>query len=242
MADDIPKREREVFLAQLAEQAERYEEMAEHMKVAVMTGEEPSAEERHLIAVAYKQAVGQRRASWSTVCAVEAEQEEAGNHLTTAAARKYRAQIENEIKKMCQTILSLLGDILIEGASTAEAKVDFYKAKGDYHRYIAAITDDRERTDQSKQARKAYEDGTTVAENALSVTNTCRLGLALNHAVFHYEVMKSPTEAVRIGRKAFEDAVRELDMNGHEAAQDSALIMQLLRDNLTLWTADSVDS
>lgn len=242
MADELEEREQRIYLAQLAEQAERYDEMAEHMRVACMSGANLSEKERTYLAVAYKQAVGQRRASWRIVCSIEAQEESKGNHITTGSAAGYRKKIEKELKVLCQTILSLLVDLLIPAATTAEAKVSFYKAQGDYHRYIAEISDNRERTDETKLAEKAYIDGKTVAEDSLAVTNQYRLGLALNHAVFEYEVKKKPTEAVRIGRKAFEDAVREIDNLGEESVKDSALVMQLLRDNLTLWTADPSSS
>merc|ERR1719188_1003813 len=203
-----------------------------------MFEQELDAEERNLLAVAFKQAVGQRRASWRIVASVEQDEEAKGNTMTTASAKVYRKKIENELKGLCQTILSLLTDKLIPRASSAEAKVSYYKAQGDYHRYIAEISDDREKTRATSSAKAAYEDGTKVAETSLPVTSTYRLGLALNHAVFYYEVMAQPMEAVRIGRKAFEGAVREIDNLGEEGAKESALVMQLLRDNLTLWTAD----
>ena len=37
---------------------------------------------------------------------------------------------------------------------------------------------------------------------------------------------------------AFDDAIAELDTLSEESYKDSTLIMQLLRDNLTLWTSD----
>lgn len=38
--------------------------------------------------------------------------------------------------------------------------------------------------------------------------------------------------------QAFDDAIAELDTLSEESYKDSTLIMQLLRDNLTLWTSD----
>lgn len=232
-------REHEVYFATLAEQAERYDEMAEHMGRAVNEFDQDlNAAERQLLAVAYKQAVGQRRASWRIVSTVEVQEERSGNVVNTAAAKAYRKKIELELKTLCQTILALLTDKLIPRAQTADAQVSLYKAKGDYYRYIAEISDNEHKTRATDSAKAAYLQGTQVAEKHLPVTSPFRLGLALNYAVFQYEVMRDPQEALRIGRQAFEDAVREIDNLGHDSAKESALVMQLLRDNLTLWGSD----
>lgn len=235
-------REERVYYAKLAEQAERYDEMAEYMKEASYMGDALDPDERNLLAVAFKQAIGQRRASWRTVCAVEKIEEEKGSAQTAGFARQYRKKIESELRKLCHDVLAVLTDHLIprvgNDVSPSEAKVNYHKAQGDYHRYICEISDDVDKTREAKEAITAYEDGTKVAEESLSVTSRYRLGLALNHAVFYYEVMNLPGQAVTIARKAFEDAVREIDNLGAESAQDSTIIMQLLRDNLTLWTAE----
>ena len=76
------------------------------------------------------------------------------------------------------------------------------------------------------------------AANELAVTHPIRLGLALNFSVFHYEVLSNPEEACKMARTAFEDAIAELDNVSEDSYKDSTLIMQLLRDNLTLWTSD----
>ena len=56
--------------AKLAEQAERYDEMADHMKNVGNADSELSVEERNLLSVAYKNTVGSRRAAWRIITSV----------------------------------------------------------------------------------------------------------------------------------------------------------------------------
>jgi len=71
----------------------------------------------------------------------------------------------------------------------------------------------------------------------LTPTHPIRLGLALNFSVFYYEILNSPDRACHLAKQAFDDAIAELDSLSEESYRDSTLIMQLLRDNLTLWTS-----
>merc|ERR1712217_864499 len=89
-----------------------------------------------------------------------------------------------------------------------------------------------------ENAKKSYEQASEVASKGLPVTHPIRLGLALNYSVFLYEVLGNPDEACKMARSAFEDAIAELDNVAEDSYKDSTLIMQLLRDNLTLWTSD----
>merc|ERR1712113_864103 len=117
-------------------------------------------------------------------------------------------------------------------------KVFYQKMKADYYRYIAEFRDGDTKTAAAENARKAYADAAAVAEKDLAVTHPIRLGLALNYSVFLYEVLTEPDQACKMARTAFEDAIAELDNVAEESYKDSTLIMQLLRDNLTLWTSD----
>merc|ERR1712232_120349 len=109
--------------------------------------------------------------------------------------------------------------------------------KGDYYRYIAEFTQDTKKTDSAENARLGYDEATAAAKD-LAVTHPIRLGLALNFSVFHYEVLGNPDEACKMARTAFEDAIAELDNVAEDSYKDSTLIMQLLRDNLTLCTSE----
>ena len=80
-----------------------------------------------------------------------------------------------------------------------------------------------------------------MADSELPPTHPIRLGLALNFSVFHYEINNEPSLACALAKQAFDDAIAELDTLSEESYKDSTLIMQLLRDNLTLWTSDEND-
>lgn len=81
------------------------------------------------------------------------------------------------------------------------------------------------------------QNATEVAQTELTPTHPIRLGLALNFSVFYYEILNSPDRACHLAKQAFDDAIAELDSLSEESYRDSTLIMQLLRDNLTLWTS-----
>lgn len=114
--------------------------------------------------------------------------------------------------------------------------------KGDYHRYLAEFATGDKRKDSADKSLEAYKAASDVAVNELPPTHPIRLGLALNFSVFYYEILNSPDRACHLAKQAFDDAIAELDTLSEESYKDSTLIMQLLRDNLTLWTSDMQES
>lgn len=110
--------------------------------------------------------------------------------------------------------------------------------KGDYHRYLAEFASGNDRKEAAENSLVAYKGASDIAMTELPPTHPIRLGLALNFSVFYYEILSSPERACRLAKAAFDDAIAELDTLSEESYKDSTLIMQLLRDNLTLWTSD----
>lgn len=135
--------------------------------------------------------------------------------------------------------------------------IDHPRRKGDYHRYLAEFASGEKRKVAATAAHEAYkvclsfverflgprsngtlpQNATDVAQTELTPTHPIRLGLALNFSVFYYEILNSPDRACHLAKQAFDDAIAELDSLSEESYRDSTLIMQLLRDNLTLWTS-----
>jgi len=222
-----------VYKAKLAEQAERFDEMVSQMKEVAKQPQELSVEERNLLSVAYKNVIGARRASWRVVTSIEQKGSD-----KIEIIKDYKAKIESELVDICNDILGVIEESLIPNSTAEEAKVFYYKMKGDYHRYLSEFQIGDVRKESAGAALDAYQAASGIASSDLPPTHPIRLGLALNFSVFHYEILNSPDQACQIAKQAFDDAIAELDTLNEESYKDSTLIMQLLRDNLTLWTSD----
>ncbi|KAI3672472.1 hypothetical protein L6452_38560 [Arctium lappa] len=237
-------REENVYMAKLSEQAERYEEMVEFMEKvsgALSDSEELTVEERNLLSVAYKNVIGARRASWRIISSIEQKEESRGNEDHVSVIKSYRSKIEKELSDICDGILKMLDTKLVPSASSGDSKVFYLKMKGDYHRYLAEFKTGAERKEAAESTLNAYKAAQDIANTELAPTHPIRLGLALNFSVFYYEILNSPDRACNLAKQAFDEAIAELDTLGEDSYKDSTLIMQLLRDNLTLWTSDMQD-
>ncbi|CAM6048232.1 unnamed protein product [Sphagnum compactum] len=232
------ERERYVYVAKLSEQAERYDEMVEAMKKVAKLDVELTVEERNLLSVGYKNVIGARRASWRIMSSIEQKEESKGNEENVKRIKDYQHKVEEELAKICNDILTIIDQHLVPSSSTGESTVFYYKMKGDYYRYLAEFKTGNERKEAADQSLKAYEAASNTAVTDLAPTHPIRLGLALNFSVFYYEILDSPERACHLAKQAFDEAIAELDTLSEESYKDSTLIMQLLRDNLTLWTSD----
>eukprot|EP00500_Bicosoecida_sp_ms1_P003092 CAMPEP_0203806686 /NCGR_PEP_ID=MMETSP0115-20131106/629_1 /ASSEMBLY_ACC=CAM_ASM_000227 /TAXON_ID=33651 /ORGANISM="Bicosoecid sp, Strain ms1" /LENGTH=273 /DNA_ID=CAMNT_0050715349 /DNA_START=55 /DNA_END=876 /DNA_ORIENTATION=- len=256
MSDSKLSREDLVYMAKLAEEAERYDDMVASVRQLAERNIELNVEERNLLSVAYKNVVGARRASWRVLSSIEAKEGEKSADDKVDKIKAYREKVEAELEDICNELLRVLETHLLDNDSTPEGKVFYLKMAGDYHRYLAEFavdgSDAKKRSLQANQACAKYEEATRVAarsmdegvkkeEQGLPPTNPIRLGLALNFSVFYYEIMNKPSEACALAKKAFDDAISELDSLQEEQYKDATLIMQLIRDNLTLWTSDQGD-
>ncbi|CAJ0950173.1 unnamed protein product [Ranitomeya imitator] len=223
--------------AKLAEQAERYDDMAANMKAVTECGDQLSNEERNLLSVAYKNVVGARRSAWRVISSIEQKTDGADKKMQMV--KEYREKVEGELKSICDTVLTLLDKFLIAKSTQAESQVFYLKMKGDYYRYLAEVAagEDRARTIQDSQ--EAYQEAFDISKQKMQPTHPIRLGLALNFSVFFYEILNSPEKACQLAKTAFDEAIAELDTLNEDSYKDSTLIMQLLRDNLTLWTSDA---
>ncbi|KAM7324902.1 hypothetical protein ACRRTK_017207 [Alexandromys fortis] len=143
--------------ALLAEQAERYDDMAA-MKNVTELNEPLSNEERNLLSVAYKNVVGNRRSSWRVISSIEQKTSADRNEMKIEMVSAYRGKIEKELEAVCQDVLSLLDNNLIKNCSETqyESKVFYLKMKGDYYHYLAEVATGEKRATVMESSEKAY--------------------------------------------------------------------------------------
>uniref|UniRef100_UPI00358F8346 14-3-3 protein zeta/delta-like n=1 Tax=Myxine glutinosa TaxID=7769 RepID=UPI00358F8346 len=145
-----------------------------------------------------------------------------------------------------QDVLNLLDSHLItkeidkslkeeEKKSEYESQVFYLKMKGDYFRYLAEVAHEDDHKEVIAKSEASYKEAQVICKN-MDPTHPICLGLALNFSVFYYEICKSPEKACEMAQSAFNAAMAGIDNVGEESYKDSTLIMQLLQDNLSLWS------
>ncbi|KAI1724952.1 14-3-3 protein [Ditylenchus destructor] len=226
-----------VYRAKLAEQADRHDDMAKFMLQAIELDANISDEERNLLSFAFKNTVGTRRNSWRMVSSLEAKPDIEDDKKELIKA--YRADIELELREICSKVLDILEKNLLPRADIPDIKVFYIKMKADYLRYIAEVSSGDERQAVVEKSRHAYGEAFDIAKEKLRPIHPIRLGLALNFSVFYYEIDSDPKKACQLAKQAFDEALAQMDTVDGETHKDSSMILQLLRDNLSLWTADN---
>ena len=225
-----------IFLARVAEQAERFEDMVEFLgKVLDAKGGEVSADERNLLSVAFKNLISGKRAACRTIVAIEQNPK---YQKVSGALSTYKSTIEGQLTNDCDTVIKMINDKVLSKDCQPEAKAFFIKMVGDYYRYIAENAKDAKLEEVRQNALKAYEEANEIV---LPPCNPIKLGLALNFSVFHYEVMKNHAAACKLADEALQNALDKIDELEEDDFRDAKSIIELLKENLTLWKEEEED-
>jgi len=238
--------EKNVYMAMLAEQCNRFEEMTEFLEDMLKGRDKDlNSDERNLLSIAYKNSLTSRRTALRTVIAYETKEKKKENSPFLSYIQEYRKKIEDELTKMCNNVLQTIDSYLLKKAEDAEAKVFYLKMKGDYNRYIAEYAQGDLKDKVSHAALESYDLATKDAKS-LSAIHPIALGLALNFSVFHYEVMGDHEKACVIAKDILDVANKEMsnieDPEENENHRDALSIINLLRENLDMWKMEAEEN
>jgi 14-3-3 protein epsilon len=222
--------EENIFLARVAEQAERFEDMIEFLTAVLESkGADVTADERNLLSVAFKNLISSKRAACRTIAAIE-QNPEYEKYL--ASLKTYKEGIEKKLGEDCKMIIIIINDKVLSKDCQPEPKAFFVKMVGDYYRYMAENAKGALLEEAKQAALKSYSEADSIP---LPPCNPIKLGLALNFSVFYYEVLQNHKTACELADKALAEALDKIDELGEEDFRDAKSIIELLKENLTLW-------
>ena len=223
-------REECVFLSRLNEKVEKYSEMFKYINKYVELDPKLSKEERNILCSGYKYIISDKRNSLRILNNIEKR-----NTYQLAYIKEIRENIEKELYQILLDIEKMLDKYLIPNAIDIENKVFYLKLKADFMRYKCEISYGKELDDIISKTEKIYKEANDIANKELMISNSTRLGLALNYSVFFYDIKKMKEEAINIAKNAFDDAMKILDNLEISKAKDTLLIIQMLKENLIFW-------
>lgn len=204
--------------------------MVEFLALVLDTkGADVSADERNLLSVAFKNLISSKRAACRTIAAIE-QNPKYGKYADALSG--YKTSIEGKLTADCQRIVDMIKSKVLSKQCDGEPKAFFIKMIGDYYRYIAENARDSLLEQVKQNALKAYNEANQIK---LPPCNPIKLGLALNFSVFHYEVMKNHKAACELADKALQEALDKIDELEEDDFRDAKSIIELLKENLTLW-------
>ena len=204
--------------------------MVEFLALVLDTkGADVSADERNLLSVAFKNLISSKRAACRTIAAIE-QNPKYGKYADALSG--YKTSIEGKLTADCQRIVDMIKSKVLSKPCDGEPKAFFIKMIGDYYRYIAENARDSLLEQVKQNALKAYNEANQIK---LPPCNPIKLGLALNFSVFHYEVMKNHKAACELADKALQEALDKIDELEEDDFRDAKSIIELLKENLTLW-------
>ncbi|KAI0650274.1 14-3-3-like protein [Trametes meyenii] len=230
-----------LYLAKIADQAERYQDVINQLKDIVITsGPQLTIDERNLLSIAYKNLTATLRSSWRTIDALQKKEVLLSTRQELKLMRVQKERIEKDIDALCRDVVDLLENTLIPAANDGEEMVFYSKMRGDYYRYLAELTRLHPKENLASTSLEAYKSAYKHALITLSPTHPTRLGLALNFAVYFHDIMRSPERACHLAKHAFDKAVSAASESPATVAnlEDSLMILQLMRDDLILWQGE----
>jgi lipopolysaccharide biosynthesis regulator YciM len=227
-----------IYLSKLYEKAERYPDMLKAIRKMIELNPKLKKEECDILSTGYKNMITDKRNSWRILNSMERREKKNKKSKIIKNILEIKSHIEKEIREVCTELQILLDKYLIPNVEEYENEVYLYKLKADYYRYICEFAKEKEYEDNLKNSENFYEKAYNISIKNLPVNNCTRVGLALNYAIFLYEVKGDKKVAFDIAKKTFDESMKFVDDLEKPKCRDTLLIIQLLKENLIFWSSE----
>jgi hypothetical protein len=232
-------RRKNLILARSAEQAGQYTDMLEFMLSIVPSETDITIEEFNLFSLAAANFAAPLRSALKALAAEERRAEASGvdsDHMQLI--KGYKKDIRDRCDQfIVRTVVPRLQAQLPKVSSDNHTvHVSLLTMIADYYRYLTELSFDGS-NQYEVLSEQHYREATLLAAEFMEATDPIRLAVALNYSIFMHEIKQQPDLACEIAHTAFETAFGNLDNVDDDGYGKTTAIMQLLRDNLTLWTS-----
>jgi len=224
-----------LFLIKLFRTTENYTDMVKALNKYIELNPKLLKEERKYLCDGYKNIISNKRNSLRLLSNLTLKEESKQNNKLHEISI-IKEKIHSELNGIFKDIHSMLDNYLIPNAQDSESKILYMKLKADYYRYHCEFAEGDEFEEVSNKARNMYKDAFDLAEIELPTYNEVRLGLVLNYSVFEYDIMDNKNEAYEMAQKAYNDTMKILDDVEKKRASDNLLLIQIIKENLNIWS------
>lgn len=231
------KFEKQIYLAMLAEQCLRYEDMINYLEEMIKEKKEDlTGDEKNILSLAYKHIINLPRHAIRILAAYEVKEKKRESSRSLPYIIEYKENIIQELKELCINITKKIDNNLLPKAIDDEAKAFYHKIKGDYYRYIAENLEGNERKVMADNSSQSYKLAINIAKQ-LDIINPLRLSLGLNYSVFYCEVLENKRTACKIAEEIINESKPALEGKDgdDENYKDIFAIVNLIKDNLNMW-------
>ena len=240
MVESKPKeytREEYIYLSKLYEKAEMYPEMLKSIKKMIILNPKLNKEECEILSAGFKNMITNKRNSWRLLHSMERREKKNKSHIANHI-NEIKTNVENEIRNICKELQLLIDKYLLPNFEDHESEVNFYQLKADYYRYICEFAIGKEFNENLEKSEEFYKKAHNTSIKDLPVNNCTRVGVALNYAIFLYEIKGDKKMAFDIAKKAFDESMKFVDDLEKPKCRDTLLIIQLLKENLIFWSSE----
>ena len=229
------KYERNVYLAMLSEQCEKYEDMRFYLEeIFKFKMDYLNLDECNLISISYRKIINFHRNALKTIKFYESQEKKKENSFYIKWIQEYKNKIEIELVDICTNIVNNMDTYLIPKAKDIETQIFYNKTKADCYRYMAENVIDNKIF--AEKALKCYNEASDLSKQ-IPKMNQLRLGTALNLSIFHNEILGDIKTAYKITKETLEISSKAFEEKDEEDLEfkDSFRILDSMKENLQLW-------
>lgn len=234
----MSERESAKAAAKIAQMCMQFAEMTKHVQQMAVCADGPLVQEDlDLFLYAFKMTINRLRDSWNKLWLEEIKQKEGANDRLRCLVKEEKTKVEHELVITAKTAVQT-ARLLMKPDSDFRQTCFLNKMIADFSRYLVDVyihypESKRLEKEAIDQADQAYS--CALSAPGIDATDELYLGSCVNYSLFQFEILGKPRNACILARDALVNC--QENFNLIKDCPQKVTLMQLLRDNLLLWTS-----